>query len=132
MIGLDTNVLVRYIVRDGPPGQIKAATTLIEKRCTPEKPGWINRIVFCELVWVLESAYEYPRTLVAQVIGRLLTVAEFSIEDSDLVRDALRAYAAGFDFADSLLGLSNTRAGCETTYTLDRRAARLPYFKISP
>lgn len=55
MIGIDTNVLVRHLVQDDP-AQSRAASQVITERCTRDEPGFINRIVLCELVWVLESA----------------------------------------------------------------------------
>ena len=64
MIGLDTNILVRYLVEDDAKQASKAAH-LIETRCTEDSPGFINRVVLCELVWVLESAYGYPLATVA-------------------------------------------------------------------
>ncbi len=69
MIGLDTNVLIRYIVRDDQR-QAAAATRLIESRCTPDDPGLINRIVLCELVWVLSRGYGYDRQMTARVVRR--------------------------------------------------------------
>lgn len=128
MIGLDTNVLVRYIVQDDAK-QGRAAAALIEKQCTREEPGWIDTIVLCELFWVLKIAYGYPRDSIAAVIGRLLTVAELRVEESDLARAALRDYEkANVDFADCLIGIRNTQNDCTTTCTFDQRAARLPYF----
>lgn len=70
MIGLDTNVLVRYIVRDDQR-QTEAATRLLESKCTPEDPGLINLIVLCELVCVLAWGYEYDRRMVASVMSTL-------------------------------------------------------------
>ncbi len=60
MTGIDTNVLVRYIVQDDP-AQSALATTFIEKNCTAKKPGFINLIVLCELTWVLKRAYRAER-----------------------------------------------------------------------
>ncbi len=66
MIGLDTNVLIRYLVQDDP-GQSRKATQVIVKRCTRDDPGFINRIVLCELIWVLESAYGYSKDTIVPV-----------------------------------------------------------------
>ena len=75
MIGLDTNILVRYIVRDNP-AQTKATTRLIESRCTADDPGLVASIVLCEIVWVLDRAYGYDRNAISSVVRRLLTVEE--------------------------------------------------------
>ena len=71
MIGIDTNVLVRHLVQDDL-SQSRAATQVITKQCTRDEPGFINRIVLCELVWVLESAYGYPKDTIAAVLEKLL------------------------------------------------------------
>lgn len=71
MIGLDTNVLVRYIVQD-EPAQARSATQLIERVLTPEHPGFVNYVVICELVWVLESAYGFARAQIIPVLRQLL------------------------------------------------------------
>jgi predicted nucleic acid-binding protein len=81
MIGLDTNVLVRYLVQDDP-GQSRKATQVIAKQCTRDDPGFINRIVLCELVWVLESAYGYSKDTIVAVLEKLLRTSQLKIEDT--------------------------------------------------
>ena len=123
MIALDTNVLVRYIVRDDATQASKAAK-LIESRCTAESPGVVDVVVLCELVWVLETAYGYGRSVVAQVVRQLLGVAELAVTSSDQAWAALRAYESGRgDFANHLIALRNHEAGCKTTFTFDKQAA---------
>ena len=123
MIGLDTNVLVRYLVQD-EPHQARLATRLIES-CNTDNPGYVCLPVLIELVWVLGGAYGYPRHDIAEVLRDLLTVAELHVEQPDLVRQAVQAYATGpADFADYLLGVLNAAQGCKTTYTFDKRAAK--------
>ncbi len=125
MIGLDTNILVRYLVGDDPE-QSRAAGQLIKRRCTEETPGWINRIVLCELVWVLEGAYGYDRGAIAEVVEHLLRTAELEFDDIELIWQALRAYRdRGSDFADALIVYGNLDAGCEATFTFDQRMSRL-------
>lgn len=124
MIGLDTNVLVRYIVQDDADQGARAGR-LIEQRCTQEQPGWISLIVICELVWVLEGAYGYSRDIIASVLRQILATAELSVDSPQRCWTALRAYErSGADFADYLIGAGNREAGCETTFTFDKRAAR--------
>lgn len=130
MIGLDTNILVRYIVQDDA-AQAAAATALIEGECNAENPAWVDCVVLCELVWVLESAYDYTRATVAEVLRTMLTSAELRIEASDMAWSALRGYqSGGADFADCLIGLRNRQAGCETTATFDKRAGRMATHRL--
>jgi predicted nucleic-acid-binding protein len=127
--GLDTNVLVRFLVRDDRR-QARSAAAFIHDNCTSETPCWINRIVLCELEWVLESAYGYPRRTVAEVIEKILRTGEFAIEDGDAARFAHRAYADGSaDFADCLLAQTNLARGCDSTATFDRKAGRTAGFE---
>lgn len=124
MIGLDTNVLVRYITQDDAKQAARAAR-LVEGHCTIESPGWVNLVVVCELVWVLEGAYGYSRDTVARVLRQILGTAELLVESPQLVWTALRAYEkSGADFADYLIGASNSDAGCVATFTFDKRAAK--------
>jgi len=125
VIGIDTNVLVRYFVQDDP-GQTALASELLTMRCTAESPGWINRVVLCEFVWVLERAYKCPRAEIAGVIEVLAQTAELQIEDLGSVWTAVRVYRRdNVDFADALLSSVNLGHGCGTTVTFDRRAGRL-------
>lgn len=124
MIGLDTNVLVRYIVQDDAQQGARAAN-LIEARCTAEEPGRVDAIVMCELVWVLEGGYRYSREVVAAVLRQLLGTAELSVEAPHLAWAAVRAYERdNADFADYLIGARNKEAGCLATFTFDKRASR--------
>jgi predicted nucleic-acid-binding protein len=127
--GLDTNVLVRYLVQDEPLQGRKAAV-FITKECSADSPGLINRVVLCEVVWVLETAYRYPRSQVAQALDRILRTSQFEIEDHQDAWSALREYQAGDDFADALIAVVNRRLGCEYTVTLDRRAGRRSGFSL--
>jgi predicted nucleic-acid-binding protein len=129
MKGLDTNVLLRYLVEDDL-AQARKATAFISSECSTDDPGLINRIVLCELVWVLESGYEYPRDMVAAALDRILHTRQFRIENADNVRAALEEYREGSDFADSLLGHVNRQFGCDYTVTFDRQAARRESFRL--
>ena len=130
MIALDTNILVRYIVQDDV-AQAAAASRLIEKECTPSRPGWVDAVVLCELVWVLESAYDYPRATVADVLQTLLTSDELRVEMSTIARAALRTYRSGTaGYADCLIGLRNQHAGCDATCTFDKKAGRMETHRL--
>jgi predicted nucleic-acid-binding protein len=79
MTGIDTKVLVRYLVQDDPE-QARKATRFITNECASEDPGFINRIGLSELVWVLETAYGYAREQVSLALGKILRTAHFEIE----------------------------------------------------
>lgn len=123
MIGLDTNVLIRYITRDDPE-QYRAAKAFLESNCTKEAPGYVNVIVLCEIVWVLTSAYDATEDDVVRIIDQLLRTQQLHIEHRDQVRTALEQYnrkAAGFP--DCLLGQLNQAADCTETVTFDQDAS---------
>ena len=129
MIGLDTNVLVRYLVQDDPT-QARQANALIDRAVAQETAMFINHVVMCELAWVLGRGYGYARTVLAEVIEKILLGRQFEIEKKDLVWTALANFKASrADFADCLMGVINDLAGCESTLTFDRTAASLRAFK---
>ena len=129
MIGIDTNVLVRYLAQDDAR-QTAAANAFIENTLDAGQPGYVNRVVLCELVWVLESAYGYTRTQIAEALQRLFEIDRFRIEDVALAWRALDAYLDGIDFSDALIALVNEQAGCEHTASFDRKAARLKQTRL--
>jgi predicted nucleic-acid-binding protein len=129
MIGIDTNVLVRHLVQDDL-SQSREATQVITKQCTRADPGFINRIVLCELVWVLESAYGYPKVTIVAVLEKLFRTSQLKIEDAQSAWTAFRMYQKGkADYADCLLGVTNRQAGCDSTVTFDQAAKKLEGFQ---
>ncbi len=130
MIGIDTNVLVRYIVQDDP-SQSEKASQFLEENCNTTNPGFINSIVLCELVWVLKCAYGYNKTVIADVIEKLLCTSELVAENSNAAWDALRAYKAGqADFPDYLIGDINSINDCEFTVSFDKQTTESKHFQI--
>ena len=129
MIGLDTNVLVRYLVQDDPV-QAKKANALIDRSAAQDSAMFINHVVMCELAWVLGRGYGYAKADLAELIEKILLGRQFEIEKKDLVWAALADFnASRADFADCLIGVTNVMAGCESTLTFDRSAASLRAFK---
>jgi predicted nucleic-acid-binding protein len=123
MIGLDTNVLVRYIVCDDDE-QAAAATRLIDSQCTEDTPGFVNLVVLCEVSWVLARGYKYDRATVAQVIRGILSSSELIVDQSDTAWRALGSFEAGkADFADYIIGGHNRSMQAQPTYTFDQCAA---------
>ncbi len=124
MIALDTNVLVRYLVRDDLQ-QAEAARTLLES-LTAERPGYVCREVTVELVWVLERAYRYSRDQIAAVLEQLVATESLAIEAADdVARAAFRYRAAGAGFSDLMILAAAERSGAHPLYTFDQKAARL-------
>lgn len=129
MIGLDSNVLIRHLTKDDP-AQSVLATQFIAQHCTRESPCVLNHIVLCETVWVLESAYNTPRTSIGNVLDKILRTSQFSIEHSAHAWSALDAYRAGADFSDSLIAQNNRRLGCAKTVTFDNAASKTSGFEL--
>ena len=129
MIGLDTNVLVRYFAQDDPV-QSRKASALIES-LTAERPGYVTQVALVEVVWVLGRAYDAGREEIAQVIDTLLRTKEMVVEAAETVWKALRLYAGSkADFADCLIERACHDAQCEYTATFDAKAAKTAGLKL--
>lgn len=123
MIGLDTNVLVRYIMQDDAK-QAAKATTLIES-LSAAAPGFITLVSVVELVWVLSSCYDLNRSQIAQALDVILRSKQLVVDQAEHVVRALRAFSAGSaDFADCLIERMAASAGCAQTMTFDSAAAK--------
>ena len=123
MIGLDTNVLVRYIMQDDPKNSPKA-NQLIES-LDADNPGYITMVSVIELYWVLTSCYELTGEQVGQALEAILRTKSFLVERADQVMRALRVFAGGrADFADCLIERSASGAGCTQTMTFDVGASK--------
>lgn len=123
MIGLDTNVLVRYIMQDDPK-QSPKATALIES-LNFDNPGYITMVSVVELYWVLTSSYELQGQQFAQALEAILRTKQLMVERADQVMRALRLFGDGkADFADCLIERSAAVAGCDKTMTFDVGASK--------
>lgn len=123
MIGLDTNVLVRYIMQDDPK-QSPKASALIES-LDSENPGFITVVSVVELYWVLTSSYGLTGQQVKQALEVLLRTKQIIVDRADQVLRALRVFDDGkADFADCLIERTAVSAGCEQTMTFDVGAAK--------
>ncbi len=130
MRGLDTNVLVRYLVWDDKK-QAQKAAECIKEIIEDGKLCFVNVIVFCELIWVLESAYGFSREEIAEVCEKILMIKQFEIESKDIVRMAVIDYKNGTaDLADYLIGKVNVYKGCKFTYTFDRALKKRSEFTL--
>ena len=123
MIGLDTNVLVRYIMQDDAKQSPKA--TKFMESLTAGAPGFVSLISMVELGWVLSFSYGLTRDQLAQALDALLRTKEIVIDRADVVLKALRVFNAGSaDFADCLIERTGVAAGCDGTVTFDIGAAK--------
>ncbi|MBM4331401.1 MAG: type II toxin-antitoxin system VapC family toxin [Deltaproteobacteria bacterium] len=128
--GLDTNVLVRYLTQDDER-QAEAAAKAIEGAAAKGEKMLIQPIILCELVWVLESAYDFPKTDLLRALEGVLRIAQFEIAEKDTVWQALSDYRQGKgDFSDYYLGRANGKAGAAITLTFDKTLKGIPRFQI--
>ncbi len=122
MIGLDTNVVVRYLVQD-EPDQSAMASTVIDA-LTEKDPGFLSLVTVVELYWVLRRAYKISTARCGELVEGLLDARELRVDQDSIVRAALTASRGGLDFADAVIAELGRVAGCEHTVTFDQRAAQ--------
>ena len=130
MIGLDTNVLVRYIAQDDPV-QSRKAIELIERTLSPDNPGFVGLVAIAETSWVLKRAYRLSDATLAATIERILQIDALVIESEQEVFAAMIALKQRRgSFADALIGALDAKAGCSGTVTFDQDAVRLSGFEL--
>jgi len=130
VIGLDTNVLARYLTQDDP-AQARRANRLIAETLAAGDRCAIATVVLCELVWILDTAYRLERDQIAATLDRILDTADFIVEERDVVRRALADYRHGpGDFADYVIGWRNRGVGCAKTATFDRGLRASGLFRV--
>ena len=123
MVGLDTNVLVRYIAQDEPK-QAAQAARLIESLSAAE-PGFVASIVLVEAMWVMEDVYSATRERLADIVETLLETETLVVESAEQAWRALALFRKGkADFADCLISRTCLAGGCTVTWTFDKAAAR--------
>jgi predicted nucleic-acid-binding protein len=129
-LGVDTNVLVQYITQDDPR-QARVVDRFIDQAIASGSALRLNGVVLCELVWVLESVYEYTKEEVLSALDTAMAVQQFDVEDRDAVLLAVEDFRRGSgDFADYLIARRNDAAGCVHTVTFDRRLAASALFHV--
>ena len=130
MIGLDTNILIRYLTQDDRAQSAKA-TEILEHRLTQNNPGFVGVGAMDETVWVLDRAYGLTAQEIATAVEQLLQVEVLAIENEQEVFTAIVALKQGRgSFADALIAELGARAGCTRTLTFDQKAIRLPGFEL--
>lgn len=123
MIGLDTNIIVRFLAQDDKV-QAPIATRFME-RLKPDRPGYVTSVVLAEVTWVLARAYKASRDEIAQTVEGLLRAAELVVENAEPAYRALARYRASVhaDYADALIAETAALAGASETVTFDKSAA---------
>ena len=128
MLGIDTNVLVRFLVRDDE-AQFEKARKLIKREVAAGRRVFVNQLVLMETEWVLRSRYVVSKSQIIEAVSGLLNATDVQIEDEPAIEEALFIWKDSIaDFADCLIGAKNHRMGCRATATFDAKAARLPGF----
>lgn len=131
MIGLDTNILIRFLTQDDP-AQARIANAIMEQRLTTETPGYVSLVTLAETVWVLERTYRYSAQEIATAVEHILSTGTLVIQNRREIENALGiAEASAASLADALICALTAAAGCSVTLTFDRRAARLPGFALA-
>jgi len=129
MIALDTNVIVRFLVEDDRR-QASRARSLIRNATTSKTPLYVSDIVFCEVVWVLDSAYGFGRDEIVSTLRRLLQARNLKFRSASQIAEALEAYSSGpGDFADYLIREQACEAGCDVVATFDGALLSQPGFR---
>jgi predicted nucleic-acid-binding protein len=129
MIGLDTNVLLRYLLQDAPK-QTRQATLIFDRQLSEQNPGFISLATVLEIVWVLRSLLKQNSSQIASHLENLLAADSLEVQNEQQVFDAAFALKRGTgEFEDALIGSLNAWAGCSHTLTFDRKAAQLPHFQ---
>jgi predicted nucleic-acid-binding protein len=130
MIGLDTNILVRYLTQDHPIQSVKA-TEIIEQRLSEENPGFVSIVAMVETVWVLDRAYNLAAHEIAAAVERMLQTDVLVVQNEQEVFTAMIALKEGQgSFADAVIAALGARAKCSCTLTFDHKALRLPGFEL--
>ena len=130
MIGLDTNVILRYLLQDDPK-QTRQVNQIVDRQLSERNPGFINLVTVLEVVWVLRSLLKQNPFQIASHLENLLAAESLQVQNEQQVFEAAFALKRGTgEFEDALIGALNAWTGCSHTLTFDRRAARLPYFKV--
>jgi predicted nucleic-acid-binding protein len=123
MIGLDTNIAVRFFVEDDPV-QFRKAGSLFASFSIQDQ-GFISLVALAEFAWVLQARYHISKLELIDCLGKLTSASELVLENQDTVLDAVDRFASGrSNFSDYLIERSGNKAGCDHTLTFDRAASK--------
>jgi predicted nucleic-acid-binding protein len=129
MIGIDTNILVRYLTNDDPK-QCAQVAALFAEYSGHESSIYINNVILCELVWVLDRGYKYSLEQISMALKLILQTPEFVFDNHQLLSTAVMEYerSKAADLSDIIISLTNKQIGCNNTYSFDQAAIKLGYF----
>ncbi len=128
MLGIDTNVLVRFLVRDSE-AQFEKARKLIKREVAAGRRVFVSQLVLLETEWVLRSRYALRKIEIIGAISGLLDATDVQLEDEPAIEEALFVWKDNAaEFADCLIGARNRRLGCRATASFDAKACKLPGF----
>ena len=130
MLGIDTNVLVRFLVRDDE-AQFEKASKLITRGVGAREDVFISLLVLLETEWVLRSRYSLQKKEIVEAISGLLEASDARLEDEPAIEESLFIWkGSAADFADCLIGAHNRRLGCRATATFAATAVKLRAFVV--
>lgn len=130
MIAVDSNILIRYVVKD-VPSLAEKATALVNDALSRREPIFVSLVVLVECVWVLKTTYRYPKTHLISFVEVLLQETGFLLENRDAVIDSLQEFRTGRgDVADYLIGQLGKARGSSTTFTFDQGLRGSPHFTV--
>ncbi|PLP99697.1 PIN domain-containing protein [Cupriavidus pauculus] len=131
MIGLDTNILVRYFARDDPV-LTPVADALLDS-LSDRTREFVPIVFLAELIWTMDKRYEADPPELIDIVEYLIRSSDLVLESQAVVKSALRLFESTYsDFADCLIERSCRSAGCRHTATFDRKAARAIGMKLAP
>jgi len=129
LIGIDTNILVRYLAQDDMIQSVIAERLV--GSFTQDDPGFVSQIVLVETVWILTRIHKIPRHSIVDMLKALLHSNELVFEGRETILAALSTFRnTKADFSDALIAHNNSRAGCEKTFTFDRNAANIKGMRL--
>ena len=129
MKGLDTSVLIRYLTQDDPIQSLRA-NDILERKLSPDAPGFVSLVTIAEVAWVLRSRYKATGQEIATAIERILSSDRLEVQNEQQIYEAMLALKAGkATFADALICALGTWAGCSSTLTFDS-SSRLAHFEV--
>lgn len=117
MIGVDTNILVRFLTRDDNT-QFQKALKLFQ-----QENIFIPKTVFLETEWVLRYAYDFTPTQITDALEKLAGLSQVTVESASQIAQALAGFRQGLDFADAL-HLAGVTGQVSSFATFDRRLAK--------
>jgi predicted nucleic-acid-binding protein len=123
MTGIDTNVLIRFVMADDPAQYQKAKRVM--QSLSVQSPGFITQVCIAEFVWVLETRYRKPKAIILEWLIWLVESGEIVLENQVVIERALRTFSTtNSDFSDGLISFAGHLAGCSATVTFDKGAAK--------